>query len=166
MTQLTKILSLLILVLLLIAGYTAYSHSKIPTSQVPLIPVTETKQEVIQPSTTTKNKTPTILKKGGISGVVLLGPTCPVMRNPPDPGCADKPYKTNLVVTTKDGTRIITELSSDENGRFSVELIPGEYVIQGKPSASILPRCTSSEAEKVVSNIFTNVTISCDTGIR
>ena len=28
---------------------------------------------------------------GTIVGTVLLGPTCPVMRDPPDPECADKP---------------------------------------------------------------------------
>ena len=166
MTQLTKILSFLILALLLIAGYTAYSRSKISTSQVPLLLGTPTQHEVIQPSTTTQNKTPPVVKKNGISGVVLLGPTCPVMHNPPDPKCADKPYQTNLLVTTINGTRIIKEFSSDENGRFSVELIPGKYVLQNKHSASMLPRCTSNGIQKVAPNEFTNVTISCDTGIR
>ena len=166
MTKTTKILSLSILTLLLITGYVAYSRSQFTTSQVPLLLDTQTKHEVIQTSTTTNNKPPTLVKKNGISGVVLLGPTCPVMRDPPDPRCADKPYQTNLVVTTKDSARIIKEFSSDKNGRFSVDLIPGEYLIQNKPSAAMLPRCTSSEILKVVSNIFTNVTISCDTGIR
>ena len=36
----------------------------------------------------------------GVRGVAMLGPTCPVMRNPPDPQCADKPYQGNLVLTT------------------------------------------------------------------
>jgi hypothetical protein len=49
----------------------------------------------------------------GISGVVTLGPTCPVMRNPPDPQCADKSYQTNLVLTAPDSTQVIKTFSID-----------------------------------------------------
>ncbi|HTK33346.1 MAG TPA: hypothetical protein VL335_02235, partial [Candidatus Paceibacterota bacterium] len=46
------------------------------------------------------NTTPPSIRPydSGVHGTVMLGPTCPVMRNPPDPSCADKPYATLVVV--------------------------------------------------------------------
>ncbi|MBI2474161.1 MAG: hypothetical protein HYV68_00500 [Candidatus Taylorbacteria bacterium] len=64
---------------------------------------------------------------GTIFGTVMLGPACPVMRDPPDPECADKPYATNLVLTTADGAREIKKFSSDSSGRFRLEVPPGKY---------------------------------------
>src|SRR5437764_398930 len=34
----------------------------------------------------------------GVNGQVLLGPTCPVERIPPDPQCAPKPYSTLVTI--------------------------------------------------------------------
>jgi len=108
---------------------------------------------------------PAVSTSGGINGTVLLGPTCPVVMDPPDPACADKPYATNLVLTTADQSRVITEFSSDANGKFSVKVQPGEYTIRSAATANILPYC-SHDQFKVEANKFTNITISCDTGIR
>ena len=107
-----------------------------------------------------------ISNKSGISGQVLLGPTCPVERIPPDPNCGDKPFKTNLVLTSADQSYVILQFSSDENGNFSIEADPGEYQIQSAIAANILPYCTSSGTIKVTANTYTSITISCDTGIR
>lgn len=109
--------------------------------------------------------TPPKILNSGIKGMVLLGPTCPVMRDPPDPQCADKPYKTNLVLTTADQARVITTFSSDSNGKFEVKIEPGEYAIRSAAAANILPYC-SHDKFKVEANKFTSMTIQCDTGIR
>ena len=101
----------------------------------------------------------------GISGIVLLGPTCPVVMDPPHPACADKPYKTDLMLTTADQSHIITKFSSDTDGKFSVKVGPGEYAIRSTAAANILPYC-SHDALKVEKDKFTNITVSCDTGIR
>ena len=101
----------------------------------------------------------------GISGIVLLGPTCPVVKDPPDPECADKPYATNLVITTSDQARVMTEFTSDINGKFNVPLVPGEYAIRSAAAANILPYC-SHDVLKVETNRFTDIIVSCDTGIR
>ncbi len=101
----------------------------------------------------------------GVSGIVLLGPTCPVIKDPPEPECADKPYATKLVITTSDQAFVIIEFSSDESGKFNVQLAPGEYAIRSAVAANVLPYC-SSEAFKVEENKFTDITVSCDTGIR
>lgn len=101
----------------------------------------------------------------GISGSVLLGPICPVVMNPPDPQCADRPFETRLAVTTPDGTRVIKEFSSDASGKFKVDVLPGEYAIRSAAAANILPYC-SSNIVKVVAGAYTKAEVSCDTGIR
>ena len=110
--------------------------------------------------------TPTTSTTSGITGIVLLGPTCPVMRNPPDPQCADKPYQTALVVTIPDGTRVIAQFNSDTNGKFKVNIPAGEYAIRSAATTNFYPRCSSSGTVSVKTGIFTDTTISCDTGIR
>lgn len=102
---------------------------------------------------------------GTIIGQVLLGPTCPVMMDPPDPECADKPYATNLVLTTVDGSRVLKTFSSDVLGKFSVEAPPGKYSIRSAAAANILPYCQSGPFELSV-NDSVEVLVSCDTGIR
>ncbi len=111
---------------------------------------------------------PTVSPKttSGISGTVMLGPSCPVMRNPPDPQCADKPYKAALVVTTPDGSRVVAEFSSDAAGKFKVSLPPGEYIIRSASTTNFYPRCSSTDNVIVKAGIFTDAAVSCDTGIR
>ncbi|HXW02211.1 MAG TPA: hypothetical protein VD828_02415, partial [Candidatus Nitrosotenuis sp.] len=102
---------------------------------------------------------------GSIYGMVLLGPTCPVVSDPPDPECADKPYQTNLVVTNTDQSRVIKEFSSDEDGKFYVDVPPGEYTISSAAAANVLPYCSSDTIEVDI-NSGVEVTVFCDTGIR
>lgn len=125
-------------------------------------------ENFIDQITTSISFIPTTIPKinSGISGVVLLGPTCPVMRNPPDPACADRLYATNLILTTKDSSQAIKEFRSDANGNFMVEIAPGDYMIQKAPSTNMLPRCSSNEIIQVVSDQFASTTIFCDSGIR
>lgn len=102
----------------------------------------------------------------GIRGTALLGPICPVERIPPDPACVPKPYETNLVLTPTDQSRVITEFSSDANGRFEVKTQPGEYAIHSATATNILPYCASDGAVRVNVNSYTEITVNCDTGIR
>lgn len=106
-----------------------------------------------------------IVQESGISGSVLLGPTCPVVREPPEQGCADRPFETKFDAATPDGSRVVKQFSSDAEGKFKVILPPGDYVIRKTASGSFLPRC-SEEAVKVSAGKFTELNISCDTGIR
>lgn len=106
------------------------------------------------------------VKTSGINGTVLLGPMCPVERIPPDPKCDDRPYKTDLVAKSPDGTQIFQQFSSDENGKFSIILSPGEYIISSAENANIFSHCTSNRTIKVVANQYVLADISCDTGIR
>ncbi len=98
----------------------------------------------------------------GIFGTVLLGPTCPIQRIPPDPKCADKPYRATLAVMTPDRKTEVTRFTSNAAGEFRITLPPGQYTIASL--SSMPPTCTASFT--VEANKFTNVNVSCDTGIR
>ena len=70
----------------------------------------------------------------GITGQILLGPTCPVAR-PGDAKCNDQPYETTMIIKTADGKRV-TELQSNSHGDFRVPLRPGGYRLEmpeGRP---------------------------------
>ena len=103
---------------------------------------------------------------GVIQGTVMLGPTCPVMRDPPDPECADRPYATRLALTSEDGARVVKEFNSAEDGTFYIEAPPGRYAIRSAAAANIFPYCATSDTIVLGPNGSADVTVSCDTGIR
>ncbi|GEM_PF-2518706 len=105
-------------------------------------------------------------ESGGIQGKVLLGPICPVMREPPEEQCADRLFETDLVLTTSDGTRIVRRFSSDERGEFRVSLPPGLYLIRSAPGGPAMLSCSKGEIIEVKVNVYTETTVYCDTGIR
>ncbi|MFH0739631.1 MAG: hypothetical protein V1819_00755 [bacterium] len=102
----------------------------------------------------------------GVEGVVTLGPTCPVMKNPPDPQCADKPYATKIqvIVVGSPNSSPFATIESDKQGKYKIMLPPGEYALQGVGGA-VMPRCETKnitiEPGKVI-----EANLSCDTGIR
>lgn len=101
----------------------------------------------------------------GIRGTIMLGPTCPVERDPPDPRCADKPYST--IVEVFRTTNLATPFAvaqSDASGTFTVSLPPGNYVVKAGGN-NFLPSC-SQNPTAVGASRYTNVIINCDTGIR
>lgn len=106
-----------------------------------------------------------IIGASGIQGLVLLGPVCPVQRIPPDPNCADRPYQTNLAVTTLEG-KVIANFSSNLSGNFKVNMAPGQYVIRYADITKKYPICGTSDVVSVEKGKFTEAYVYCDTGIR
>ena len=102
----------------------------------------------------------------GIQGKVLLGPTCPVERIPPEPQCADKLFQTNLALTTLNGAQIVKLFSSDASGAFRVSVAPGTYLVRSAPGSPVMPTCSKSEPVVVKPGFFTEMIIQCDSGIR
>lgn len=115
------------------------------------------------PTTTTKT-TPPGAGKGGLTGTAMVGPTCPVEKNPPDPACADKPFVGALAVMTDDGSEVVQKFSTDAAGFFKVSLPAGSYTVESAPG-SVLPRCVS-DVIKVVAGVYAKVAVRCDSGIR
>lgn len=97
----------------------------------------------------------------GIDGLVLVGPQCPVQSL--DDPCPDAPYRTTITVRTPTG-REVTRVESGSDGRFRLGLAVGEYVLDpmsGDPFPVGSPQVVTVEP-----NIFVDVTISLDSGIR
>ena len=102
--------------------------------------------------------------QSGITGSVMLGPTCPVERNPPDPACADKPYATLVAVfRASDPAHPFALGQSAADGSFSFDLPPGDYTLGA--GESNLPQCNHPSVT-VPAEGYATTTISCDTGIR
>jgi hypothetical protein len=97
----------------------------------------------------------------GIEGVALIGPSCPVQQA--GVPCPDKPWEGVVVVEDLAG-REVTRTMSDAEGRFSIELPPGEYVlrtvIKGAVAAPV-DAPVSVEAGQVA-----EVELRLDSGIR
>ncbi len=106
----------------------------------------------------------TVQMQSGIRGLVALSPTCPVMRTPPDPACAPKPYATTISISKANLTTVIATAKSNASGTFSVALPVGEYMLQAK-GGSAYPQCSPATVT-VTSKTWTSITINCDTGIR
>lgn len=109
---------------------------------------------------------PDLAGGSGIVGVVMMGPNCPVIQNPPVPECADRPYAASLEVTSPDGREIVKTFSSLSDGKFAVALPPGQYALRSHSGASPFPTCSSNGLIVVAAGSFTDVGVSCDTGIR
>lgn len=118
--------------------------------------------------TPTKTPTPAVVPPkldSGVSGNVTIGPTCPVVREPADPNCADKPYKTTLVISSNipgRGTGIL--VYTDGYGHFSQLQPPGTYTIRSQ-SDSVMPRLNPVTYE-VMAHKVTTVDLVFDSGIR
>lgn len=107
--------------------------------------------------------------KGGISGQVAIGPTCPVLRIDPkgniEPGCEDRPYSTEIVVKTQDGSSEIARTTSGEDGQYNINLNPGTYLVIAGHSDGRLYPLQQSETVTVGDEII-QVSFSLDSGIR
>ncbi|MBC7877361.1 MAG: carboxypeptidase regulatory-like domain-containing protein [Anaerolineales bacterium] len=97
----------------------------------------------------------------GIEGAVTIGPMCPVMQE--DVPCPDQPYQATLTVLTTSGEKV-TQFQTDENGRFQIELAPGDYVLHPE-SPNTLP-FAADISFTVIERKFTLLEISYDSGIR
>ena len=99
----------------------------------------------------------------GLSGQALIGPTCPVFRA--DQPCADAPYQAHFVVTRPNGQEV-TRFDCDEEGKFKVNLIPGDYTLHAEnPDGNMLPRAEDVPFT-VTAGAFTNIIVMFDSGIR
>lgn len=99
-----------------------------------------------------------------LHGQVSLSPTCPVMRNPPEPGCEPKRYVTDVTAYTPDGEPAGASTKTTSSGLFVLDLNPGTYVIRAT-GGPVYPRCEDVTVT-LEANASSSIAISCDSGIR
>jgi hypothetical protein len=99
----------------------------------------------------------------GITGVVLIGPMCPVMRL--DDPCPDQPFAATLLIRDSQGRELCT-VSSGDDGRFQVDLPAGSYEVVPVAGGASGPPFAAAQWVTVVPGQYTAVTVTYDSGIR
>jgi hypothetical protein len=102
----------------------------------------------------------------GIRGTVVLGPTCPTGSSPgaDDPVPCLTPYAANLVVLDSENA-VVARVTSGNDGRFSVDLDPGDYVVTPATGTDSYP-IANPVSVVVGPGQYAEVEINYDTGIR
>lgn len=101
-----------------------------------------------------------------LSGVVLAGPTCPVVRDPPDPACEDRPVEGAEIVALDAQGQEVARASTDDQGGFRLDLLAGEYQLVPQPVEGLLGTASPTRIVVVDGVPLEPVTIVYDTGIR
>lgn len=102
----------------------------------------------------------------GVRGTVTAGPTCPVVTEPPTPGCAERPVAGAVLVFTNASGAEVARVTSAADGTFSVELAPGAYRLAAEPVEGLMGTPAPMEVEVEVGQPMTELQVSYDTGIR
>lgn len=101
----------------------------------------------------------------GIRGTVLLGPTCPVGGEPGEdnPVPCVTAYAASLVVVDSESA-VVARITSGNDGKFQVELPPGDYVVTPSTGADTYP-IAQPVSVTVSPGTYADVEINYDTGI-
>jgi len=113
-----------------------------------------------------REETAPVVSGSGVAGVVRLGPRCPVeVRGRPCPDVPPVGVEV-LIAQQLPGERYgagdpVAQTATDGKGRFRVAVPPGAYVVTAEAGMS----CEFMDVV-VTAGAFTNIDVSCDTGIR
>jgi hypothetical protein len=97
----------------------------------------------------------------GVFGVVLAGPTCPVVT--PEQPCPPRPVDAEISAQDAGGA-VVASARTDADGKYTLSLGPGEYTLVADTGAT-LPFCDPLAVSVPVERRV-RADISCDTGIR
>jgi hypothetical protein len=102
----------------------------------------------------------------GVRGTVTAGPVCPVVTNPPNPGCADRPVA-GAVLVFRDASGVeVARVTSAADGTYAVELAPGGYRLTAQPVQGLMGTPAPLDVGVEAGQPMTELTVSYDTGIR
>ena len=101
-----------------------------------------------------------------VTGVVTAGPVCPVVTDPPDPSCEDRPVAgAEIVVRNASGDEVARARSADD-GTFSVSVAAGTYELVPQPVEGLMGTAAPVEVTVGEGAPAERIEISYDTGIR
>jgi hypothetical protein len=109
---------------------------------------------------------PSASTEGGVSlrGQVVAGPTCPVVTEPPQSGCTDRPVSGAVLLIQDAAGRQAGRLTSGADGSFGIQLAPGRYRIVPQSVRGLMG--TAPDQEVTLGESLLEVTVHYDTGIR
>ncbi|MFE9438336.1 hypothetical protein ACFYO2_04875 [Streptomyces sp. NPDC006602] len=101
----------------------------------------------------------------GITGVVVLWPTCPVEGIPEqrEDDCRGLPTEATLRVRDRGADTVAATVHVGQDGRFRVALRPSEYTVTSEAPGT--EYCHPVDVT-VRSGEYTDVVVKCDTGLR
>ena len=102
----------------------------------------------------------------GVRGTVTAGPTCPVVSDPPDPGCADRPVAGAVIVVTDAAGAQLGRVTTAADGTYTMGLGPGAYTLTPQPANGLLGTATPQDLRLESGDGFATIDFSYDTGIR
>jgi hypothetical protein len=102
----------------------------------------------------------------GIRGVVLAGPSCAVVSDPPDPNCADRPVAGAVLVILDGAGKEVARVTSAEDGSFALGLAPGAYRVVPQPVDGLMGIAAEVEVQVEMGQPTGELAIAYDTGIR
>jgi hypothetical protein len=98
--------------------------------------------------------------------IAVAGPTCPVVSDPPDPECADRPVDgAEIIVQRADGEEV-ARMTTDADGQALLAVESGSYILVPQPVEGLLGTAASVEVTVREGAETDPVTIAYDTGIR
>jgi len=102
----------------------------------------------------------------GLRGRALAGPTCPVVQNPPDPACADRPVAGAVIVVTNAAGDLVLQITTGADGTFDMPLGPGVYTLTPQPVEGLMGTPEVQTVRLEAGEGVVTVDFSYDTGIR
>ena len=101
-----------------------------------------------------------------VTVVAVAGPTCPVVSDPPDPSCADRPVAGAVVIVRDAGGAEIDRLVTDAAGEATTELPAGTFTLEPQPVDGLLGTPGPMEVTIAEDGDQDPIVIAYDTGIR
>ena len=102
----------------------------------------------------------------GLRGTALAGPTCPVVQDPPDPGCADRPVAGAVIVVTNAAGALVLRITTGADGTYDVPLGPGVYTLTPQPVEGLMGTAEAQQIRLEAGEGVVTIDFSYDTGIR
>ena len=103
---------------------------------------------------------------GAVTVVAVAGPTCPVVSDPPDPNCEDRPVPGAVIIVRDENGGEVARMTTDADGNAALELAPGRYVLVPQPVEGLMGTAAPIEVTVVEGAAGEPVGILYDTGIR
>jgi hypothetical protein len=103
---------------------------------------------------------------GGVRGTVTSGPGCPVVTDPPDPSCADRPVAGAVIVVTNAAGVEVARSVSAVDGTYSVALDPGSWTLTPQPVEGLMGTPAPQTVQLEIGAAALLIDFGYDTGIR
>jgi hypothetical protein len=101
-----------------------------------------------------------------ITGIVTAGPVCPVVTDPPDPDCDDRPVAGAEIVVRDASGKTVGTVRTAEDGTFSVPVERGRYELVPQPVEGLMGTAAAVEVTVREGVPADPIEITYDTGIR